>query len=160
MIWQISCVLQMSVDCFYLKIGANYRLVGWGHDDFHGDPLPLSHDQFPLEIDFSKKIISDRNPSTLSNICLFQPPVSIFVTLLAFLETAVHPCLMTRLFHFSTEKAKSKILLCLFWSHLSKPIPWNLSRIKTGANEWEVKREDGKKEKVYKLTLSLVLRHH
>ena len=51
-------------------------IIGGIQNDFHHYP-PLSHDQFPLEIDFSKKIISDRKPSTLSNIWLFQPRVNI-----------------------------------------------------------------------------------
>ena len=126
-------------DCYS---GTNHckALVGWAH----GDP-PLSPDQFPLGIDFNKKIISDRNPSTLSNICLFQPRrVSIFVTSLAFLGSAVHPSSDDQTFHFSTQ-----FELCLFLGHLSEPIRWNLSRVRPGDNEWEVECEDWEKEKVY-----------
>ena len=73
--------------------------------------MVLSHDQFPLEIDFSKKITPDRNPSSLSNIWLFQSHVNILERFLHSLRLPVHLCLITR--PFQSAKKNS-----LFVGHL------------------------------------------
>ena len=66
--------------------------------------MVLSHDQFPLEIDFGKKITPDRNPSSLSNIWLFQSHVNILERFLHSLRLPVHLCLITRPFHSAKKK--------------------------------------------------------
>ena len=82
--------------------------------------MVLSHDQFPLEIDFSKKITPDRNPSSLSNIWLFQSHVNILERFLHSLRLPVHLCLITRPFHsakkvlFSLATSESEPILCNF----------------------------------------------
>ena len=85
-------------------------IIGGRQNDFHHYP-PLSHDQFPLEIDFGKKITPDRNPSSLSNIWLFQSHVNILERFLHSLRLPVHLCLITR--PFQSAKKNS-----LFVGHL------------------------------------------
>ena len=92
--------------------------------------MVLSHDQFPLEIDFSKKITPDRNPSSLSNIWLFQSHVNILERFLHSLRLPVHLCLITRPF----QSAK-KILFSLATSESEPIFKKNLFSLATSESE-------------------------